>query len=99
MGRYRWKIENNILTEKHQGYDYEHTYSFIWNAMEGYHYLMKIARFLNVMAANSELLSPRVKAIGIRGFITRLRNALSSALLDKEAIRQAVECQYQWRFA
>ncbi len=42
MGRYRWKIENNILTEKHQGYEYEHCYSYTWNAMEGFHYLMKI---------------------------------------------------------
>src|SRR5450756_958428 len=37
MGRYRWMIENNILTEKHQGYEYEHCYSYTWNAMEGYH--------------------------------------------------------------
>lgn len=97
MGRYRWRIENNILTEKHQGYDYEHTYSFTWNAMEGYHYLMKIGRFLNVIAASSELLIERVKVLGIRGFIERLRNVLSSVLLDREAIRQAAECHYQLR--
>lgn len=99
MGRYRWRIENNILTEKHQGYEYEHCYSFTWNAMEGYHYLMKIARLLNAIACNSELLLPRVKAVGIRGFITCLRNALSCILLDREAVRQAAECNYQLRFA
>jgi len=42
MGRYRWKIENNILVEKHQGYQYEHCFSYDWNAMKGFHYLMKI---------------------------------------------------------
>jgi hypothetical protein len=64
-GKISLDVENNILTEKHQGYEYEHCYSYIWNAMEGYHYLMKIGRFLNVMAANSEILNARVKKYGI----------------------------------
>lgn len=42
IARYRWGIENFILKEKHQGYNYEHFYSYNWNAMKGYHYLMHI---------------------------------------------------------
>jgi len=99
MGRYRWKIENNILTEKHQGYEYEHLYSYNWNAMEGYHYLMKIARFLNVIAANSELLVERVRRLGIRGFISFLKNSLSDSALDKDRIAIAVSAKYQLRLA
>ena len=57
IGRYRWKIENNILVEKHQGYQYEHCFSYTWNAMKGFHYLMKIRHFPNVLALNSELLA------------------------------------------
>jgi hypothetical protein len=97
MGRYRWKIENNILTEKHQGYDYGHCYSYTWNAMEGYHYLMKIGRFLNVIAANSELLFVRIKELGIRGLIHYLRSAISCHLLNREAMQKVVEGVYQLR--
>lgn len=99
MGRHRWKIENNILTEKHQGYEYEHCYSYTWNAMEGYHYLMKIGRMLNVMAANSELLIDKVQKLGIRGFIKHLNEALTGKLLDKRKIAEAVEKEIRWRLA
>lgn len=97
MGRYRWMIENNILTEKHQGYEYEHCYSYTWNAMEGYHYLMKIGRFLNVMAANSEILYERVKKYGIRGFINHMNRAISGSLLDAVGLQKAVseKCQFK----
>jgi hypothetical protein len=40
--------------------------------MEGYHYLMKIGHFLNVMAANSELLNKQVKELGIQGFFQKI---------------------------
>ncbi len=99
MGRYRWKIENNILTEKHQGYDYEHCYSYTWNAMEGYHYLMKIGRFLNVMAINSELLVEQVKKLGIRGFIVYLKTACRGNLLDKDKLTEAANKEIRWRLA
>ena len=97
MGRYRWQIENNILTEKHQGYDYEHCYSYTWNAMEGYHYLMKIGRFLNVMALNSELLVEKVKELGLRGFIDYLKTTCRGNLLDKDKIREAANKEIRWR--
>jgi len=97
IGRYRWKIENNILSEKHQGYNYEHCYSYTWNAMEGYHYLMKIGRLLNVLAANSELLVDEVERLGIRGFIEFLKRACAGALLDGDGIRRAASARRQWR--
>lgn len=90
-------IENNILTEKHQGYEYEHCYSYTWNAMEGYHYLMKIGRFLNVMAANSEILNERVKKYGIRGFIDRMNRVISGSLLDAIGLQKAVSEKYQFK--
>lgn len=99
MGRYRWKIENNILAEKHQGYEYEHCYSYTWNAMEGFHYLMKIGRFLNVLALNSELLIDKVMELGIRGFLAYLKLACSGSHLDKERLVKAVEGRHQWRLA
>ncbi|TNF91053.1 MAG: transposase family protein, partial [Gammaproteobacteria bacterium] len=41
--RYRWGIEGAFLVEKHQGYSYEHAFAKNWNAMKGYHYLMRLA--------------------------------------------------------
>lgn len=97
MGRYRWKIENNILAEKHQGYEYEHCYSYTWNAMEGFHYLMKIGRLLNVMALNSDLLASKVKELGIRGFISHLKLVCSGSPLNKAEIQKACEAKWLWK--
>ena len=66
MGRYRWKIENNFLIEKHEGYYFEHCYSYNWQAMKGFHYLMKIGHFLNALVINSEIIASFVDESGIR---------------------------------
>lgn len=97
MGRYRWKIENNILVEKHQGYQYEHCFSYDWNAMKGFHYLMKIGHFINVLALNSEILADKVKNLGIRGFIQYLKLACEGSPLDGDRIRMAREKKFMWR--
>jgi len=98
MGRYRWNIENDILTEKHQGYSYEHCYSYTWKVMEGYHYLMKIGHFLNVMVINSELLNGQVKELGIQGFFQKLWKICSYAdYLELTRILSAANSVKQWR--
>ncbi len=48
--RYRWGIEAGFLVEKHQGYHYEHAFALDWNAMKGYHYLMRMAHLFNTLA-------------------------------------------------
>lgn len=97
MGRFRWCIENNILTEKHQGYEYEHCYSYSWNAMEGFHYLMKIGRLLNVLAVNSTALVEKVRTLGIRGFISHFKLACSGCLLNLGRIATVVANKSSWR--
>ena len=99
MGRYRWKIENNILKEKHQGYNYEHCFSYNWNAMKGYHYLMKIGHLINVLVLHTESLIKFVKEKGIRGFLRNQRLVFSGALLNKEKIQEAIHSTKQWRLA
>lgn len=97
IARHRWGIENNILAEKHQGYNYEHCYSYDWDTMEGYHYLMKIGRFLNVLAVNSELLFDKVRELGVQGFIKFLKDICKGSLFDKDKILAAVNKRRQWR--
>ena len=94
IARLRWQIEINFLVEKHQGYEFEHCYSYTWNAMKGFHFLMKIGHFLNVMAINSELLADKVQELGIRGFIRFLKLACQGALLDKQRLCSARQEKY-----
>ncbi|MDO8686477.1 MAG: transposase family protein [Clostridiales bacterium] len=97
LARYRWKIENNFLIEKHEGYHFEHCYSYNWTAMLGFHYLMKAGHFLNAMAINSEILLEYVNEKGIRGFIVDLKVALNGAVLDMESIARVVESKHVWK--
>lgn len=97
MARYRWKIENNFLIEKHEGYFFEHCYSYNWEAMKGFHYLMKIGHFINALLIHSEILSNFVDESGIRGFIKKLFNALKGAELDSSRILEIGRKSHIWK--
>jgi len=97
MGRKRWGIENDILQEKEQGYQYKHIFSHNWNAMKGYHYLMHLAHLLNELAQSSIDLVEQVREVGIRGFIRLLRETLSGPWLNKERIKLLGKERHQLR--
>jgi hypothetical protein len=98
IGRYRWKIENNFLVMKHQGYQYEHCFSYNWNAMVGFHYLMQIGRFINVLLVHSELLEKKVTVLGINGLLEFIFKACTADVLDLPRIASIViDNSYQWR--
>jgi len=67
--RHRWNIETEILIQKHHGYQYEHNYAYNWNAMKGYHFLMRIGLMLNVLVQYSECFIDVIKTFGRRGTI------------------------------
>ena len=48
--RHHWAIENQILVEKRHGYDYEHRFSYHWNAMKGFHCLMRLEHLRALVA-------------------------------------------------
>lgn len=100
IGRYRWKIENNFLVMKHQGYHYEHCFSYDWNAMAGFHHLMQIGRFINILLAHSELLNKKVNVLGINGLLAFIFKACTADVLDLTRISSIVNDEsYQWRLA
>jgi hypothetical protein len=70
--RWRWRLENLFLIEKHQGYNYTHIFSYNWDAMRGFHYLMKFAHFINTLISHSSLTQDYVSADGISGFIKKV---------------------------
>ena len=95
--RYRWGIEEGFLVEKHHGYHYEHCFSYNWNAMRGYHYLMHLAHLFNILACYSVSLIEKVKIYGIRGFIKFIRETLSAPWLDPEVVRKLLSRPFQLR--
>jgi len=97
--RHRWAIEEAILVEKHQGYHYEHLFSFNWNAMKGYHYLMHLGHALNVLAQYSEHLFTVVTSKGVRTFIKYVRDSLVHPWLDPEQLRKRLRPKPQLRLA
>lgn len=97
VARKRWLQENNILKEKHQGYQYDHIFSYDWNAMRGYHYLMHIARMMNELALHALPLLEHVKEVGVRAFIRQFREVMSHRELDLGRIRRLLTRRYQLR--
>lgn len=95
--RHRWNIESELLAEKCQGYQYEHCFSYDWNAMKGYHYLMRIGRTINVLAQYSESLVRIFIEKGVRGFISFVRETLTGPWLDINWVRARLKQTYQLR--
>lgn len=95
--RYRWGIENGFLVEKKHGYQYEHAFSFNWNASRGYHLLMRLAHFINVIVEHSELLNRKIKRLGVQAFIKFLDETLRGPWLDLQSIKARLCRCYQLR--
>jgi hypothetical protein len=96
-GRHRWGIEEGLLVEKRQGYEYEHCYAEDWNAMRGYHYLMRIAHLLNALAPFVSTLIGPIKERGAQGFIEWVRGTLSGRWLQLAELKARLTAPYQLR--
>jgi len=89
--RYRWGIEGAFLVEKHQGYSYEHAFAKQWNAMKGYHYLMRLAHLLNTLVRFSKELAELFSTFGVQAAIGFIRNTLTGPWLDPQQIEQRLD--------
>lgn len=95
--RHRWNIESEILIQKHHGYQYEHCFSYNWNAMKGYHYLMRIGLMLNVLVQYSECFFEVLKALGKRGTIKFVFETLKGPWLDADYVKKKLQKPGQLR--
>jgi len=95
--RHRWNIESGFLVEKHHGYQYEHCFSYNWNAMRGYHYLMRLGHTFNILVQYSECLCKMFQEMGVRGFIQFIRQTLSGPWLDPSWVKQRLAAPFQLR--
>jgi hypothetical protein len=97
--RYRWGIENGgFLVEKKYGYHYEHVFSFHWNAMKGFHLLMRIGHMMNVLAQYSNLLRVLFIKMGTQMFIKLLDETFRLFRLNSEWMKNRLAEPYQVRF-
>ena len=97
--RYRWGIEAGFLVEKHQGYFYEHLFAKNWNAMKGYHYLMRMAHLFNTLARFSSELAGLFKQYGVRGAIDFIRETLTGPWLDPQEVELRLKKPFRLRLA
>ncbi len=96
--RYRWGgIESGILAEKRHGYHYEHIFSYNWNAMRGYHYLMRLGHLLNILAIYAECLIKMVHELGIRGLIGFVGATISGPWLEPLCVKRRLAVPFQVR--
>ncbi len=95
--RHRWGIESGFLVEKHQGYQYEHCFSYNWNAMRGYHYLMRLAHMFNVLAQYSVSFVKYIKDMGVRGTIQFIRETMAASRLNAVRVKALLSPPLQIR--
>lgn len=98
--RKRWLIEDSNNTEKNKGYSYKHMFSYDWNAMRCYHYLMRLGHALNALSEFAKHLKQLIKDFGC-GFILKLiRETLEHPWLCfdwiDEVINSDVKLQFDW---
>jgi hypothetical protein len=82
IGRSRWGIEENLDAEKQHGYAFEHVFSINWNAMMGWHALMRLGHLVNIMTLHSIDLWEIVTTRGISRTLKYLRTPLVSYLMN-----------------
>jgi hypothetical protein len=98
-GRWRWQgIEDGIQTEKRRGYCYEHPFSYNWNAMKGYHYLMRLAHAMNALAQYTKRVAWQVRALGVGAFLTLVRETCANRWLSPAWCRALLATPFQLRF-
>lgn len=85
--RHRWVIEAEFLVEKRHGDHFEHAYSYDWQAMKGWHYLLKIAHLLNVLTFWTTVGQTLVHYYGYQGAVRFFRDTWMGRWLSRAFLR------------
>lgn len=95
MARRRWAIETSMLIEKKQGYCYEHLLSHHFNAMIGFHYIMRIAHMINTIALLSKNVAKKVKQMGVAEYFNFVRETCANRWLSPEWIKAFLQIPFR----
>jgi hypothetical protein len=77
-------MEDSINTEKHRGYHYEHPFSHDWNAMQGFHLLMRMAHAVNALSEFTKKLKKWIKQQGCSATLKLIKETIFNPWLSKE---------------
>lgn len=83
-GRKNFLLENNINQAKNHGYQYKHLFSYNWNAMQGFHYLMRLGQAINLLCEWTKVLRKYVKEIGWSATLKLIKETLFSPWLSAQ---------------
>jgi hypothetical protein len=91
-------IEDSINTEKNRGYHYEHPFSYNWNAMRGFHLLMRMAHVVNALSEFTKRLKKWIKEQGCSAILKLIKETLFNPWLPKEWYEEQHKQVPQLRF-
>ena len=77
-------IEDSINTEKNRGYHYKHAFSYDWNAMQGFHYLMRLGHTINALSEFTKALKRFIKELGCSATLKLIKDTLFNPWLPVE---------------
>ena len=77
-------MEDSIHTEKHRGYHYSHAYSYHFNAMQGFHLLMRLAHAVNALSEFTKRLKKWIKEQGCGAILKLIKETLFNPWLSQE---------------
>lgn len=77
-------IEDSINTEKNRGYHYKRAFSYNFNAMKGFHLLMRLAHTINAISELSKKLKRYIKAYGCSATLKLIKDTVFSPWLSRD---------------
>lgn len=81
-------MEDSIHTEKHRGYHYKHAYSYHFNAMQGFHLLMRLAHAVNALSEFTKKLKKWIKEQGCAAILKLIKETIFNPWLSQEWYEQ-----------
>ena len=81
-------MEDSINTEKNRGYHYEHAFSYDWNAMQGFHLLMRLGHAVNALSEFTKKIKQWIKEQGCSATLKIIRETIFNPWLPKEWYEQ-----------
>jgi len=77
-------IEDAINTEKNRGYKYKHAFSYNLNAMQCFHYLMRLGHAINAISEFSKTLKKYIKSLGCSAALKLIKETIFNPWVSNE---------------
>ncbi len=69
-------IEHSFNIEKNHGYNYKHAFSYHWNGMQSFHYLMRLGHAINAISEFTKTLKRYIKNLGCSATLKLIKDTL-----------------------